>query len=240
MDEYLVEYLVIEEVDDKDDETETPADEVAKIGRDTYSSLEKAIDEATDGDTIVLLQDTKLENSSTLEAGVTLDGNGYTITYTGSKSAIIMSDDCVVENVTLRGTAPMNVWKGAYGLQAYNAENTTISDVTIKGFNAAILVNSSETTLTDVVDVSSNGFGGIEVSKGTDVSANSVLTVEGTVVNDTESSKAPTAWTECTDVNGDGAQGSVIGADWTSVVYEKDSSKYQIWWLIDSSNAPEA
>ena len=240
VDEYLVEYLVIEEVDDKNNETETPANEVAKIGRDTYSSLENAIEAASSGDTIVLLQDTKLGTSSYLNEGVTLDGNGYTITYTGTKSAIIMSNNCVVENVTLRGTAPMNVWKGAYGIQAYNAVNTTISDVTIKGFNAAILVNGSETTLTDVVDVSSNGFGGIEVSKGDGVTADSVLTVEGTVINDTESSKAPTAWTECAE-NGENAQGSVIGADWTSVVYEKESgSKYQIWWLIDSSNAPEA
>ena len=240
VDEYLVEYLVIEEVDDKNNETETPANEVAKIGRDTYSSLGDAIGAASSGDTIVLLQDTKLGTSSTLAEGVTLDGNGYTITYTGKGSAIIMNKDCVVENVTLRGTAPMNVWKGAYGIQAYNAEKTTISDVTIKGFNAAILVNGSETTLTDVVDVSSNGFGGIEVSKGTGVTVDSVLTVEGTVVNDTESSKAPTAWTECT-ASGENAQGSVIGADWTSVVYEKESgSKYQIWWLIDSSNAPEA
>ena len=226
-----------------DGDEEIPADEVvAKVGRDAYSSLEEAIAAAEDDDTITLTKNTTLETSSTLNEGVTLDGNGYTITYTGNKSAIIMSDDCVVENVTLRGTAPMNVWKGAYGIQAYNAKNTTISDVTIKGFNAAILVNGSETTLTDVVDVSSNGFGGIEVSKGEGVTANSVLTVEGTVINDTESSKAPTAWTECTDKNGDGAQGSVIGADWTSVVYEKKtpSSKYQIWWLIDSSNAPEA
>ena len=180
---------------------------------------------------------------ATLPVGVTLDGNGYTITYTGGmvdgvNSAIIMGDECVVKNLTLRGTAPMNVWNKGYGIQAYDAEDTTVSNVTIKGFNAAILVNGSDMTLEGIVDVSSNGFGGIEVSKGVGLTKNSVLTVEGTVVNTTESNKAPTAWTEC-KVNAADPEGSVVGSDWTAHYYIKTAgTDYQIWWLMDPANAP--
>ena len=86
------------------------------------------------------------------------------------------------------------------------------------------------------MDVSGNGFGGIEVSGG-----DAVLTVDdATVVNTTESKTAPTAWTECGEDGAD-PEGTVIGADWYSVVYEKVAdTTYQIWWVMDLSNAPSA
>ena len=226
-----------ENANGEDSGSETPGNEVAMIGRDSYETLEEAVNAAEEGDTITLMQDTSIGATITLTAGVTLDGNGYTITYTGKKvgdvnTAIVLSDDCVVENLTLRGTAPVNVWSSNYGIQAYQAENTVISDVTVKGFNAAILVNASDATLKGSVDVSNNGFGGIEVSGG-----DATLTVDATVVNTTESDKAPTAWTECGE-NGADQEGTVIGADWQSIVYQKDESSYQIWWFMDLGNAP--
>lgn len=107
------------------------------------------------------------------------------------------AEGAVIENVTVEGNTLLGNWNSAYGIQVYDTKDVVLSDVTISGFDAAILVNGSEVTLEGTVDVSGNEFGGIEVSKGSGLSNASVLTVNGEVVNSTEADDAPTAWTEC-------------------------------------------
>ena len=232
-----------------DDEEVTDKKTVATVDGKPFTSLEAALEEAKDGDVVTLAKDATVSDPTTVNPGVTLDGDGHTITYTGSRvgsgpnSALVLSDGSSVKNVNLVGSGPMNVWSGKYGIQAYDAGEVTISDVTISNFNAAILVNGSTATLSGTVDVSGNYFGGIEVSKGSGIEDASELVVDGTVINTTESATAPTVWTECTDAAGSGAQGSVTGVRWSSYVVTKTSGSkttYQIWWLMDSSIDPTA
>ena len=224
---------------DDDDVTE---DTEATVNGKAYDDLDEALSEATENATITLTKNVVLNETraTALPEGVTLDGNGHTITYTGSKngnvhSAIVLGDNCTVKDLTLVGDGIMSVWTGNFGIQAFNAKNVTVSDVTIKNFNAAILLNNADMTLTGTVDVSGNYYGGIEV--------NGTLIIEGALVNTTESSTAPTVWTGCDDVNGTDPAGTVTGGSMSKVVYKKmtdGETKYQIWWLKEIENDPNA
>lgn len=84
------------------------------------------------------------------------------------------------------------------------------------------------------MDVSDNEFGGIEVSKGSSVTSDAILTVAGTVVNTTEEDAAPTAWTEC-QAGGASPEGSINGVSWKQALIEKTgaTTTYQIYWYIN-------
>ena len=68
--------------------TVVPAENSAvSIGSKGFESLEAALNAVTASDTIKLLKDVvESKTSITLPAGVTLDGNGKTLTYTAEKS----------------------------------------------------------------------------------------------------------------------------------------------------------
>ena len=83
-----------------------------------------------------------------------------------------------------------------YGLKIYQASNITINSLKVRGGNAAILVNGSSVKLTGNTHVSDNTFGGIEVSRGGGVAANSQLTLQGVLWDEQhkESATRPAVW----------------------------------------------
>ena len=201
----------------------------------TYEELAAAIAD-TKVKTIILADDIALDAQINIRAGVTLDGAGYTIDATKVKttSAIVIADGCIVENVTVKGNTRRNSWDSNYGIQVYgNGIKASLEDVTVSGFDAAILVNGAELTLKGTVDVSNNEFGGIEISKGSAITTNAKLIVNATVVNTTESSTAPTAWIPCDDKDGSNAQGSIEGVVWVETIVEKDDESFQLWYTLD-------
>ena len=203
---------------------------------DTYEELTAAIANSK-VKTIILADDIALENKITLSAGVTLDGNRKTIDASKVKttSAIVIGNGCTVKDLTVEGNTLRNNWDSNYGIQAYgNGVKATLEGVTVTGFDAAILVNGAELTLQGTVNVSGNEFGGIEVSKGKDITVNAKLIVKGTVVNDTESDTAPTAWIPCDDKGAD-PEGSIEGVKWTWTLVTKDKDKgdFQLWYTIN-------
>ena len=201
-----------------------------------YDTLANALAAAQGGDTITLTTDVELDGQIEIPADVTLDGAGYTLdaSQVKTESAIVIVDGCTVKNLTVEGNTRMNSWDSNYGIQAYgDGVKATLEDVTVTGFDAAILVNGAELTLKGTVNVSGNEFGGIEVSQGDGIDEVSKLIVEGTVVNSTESDTAPTAWIPCKDAEGTNPEGSIEGVKWTETMVEKDNGDFQLWYTIN-------
>lgn len=100
-------------------------------------------------------------------------------------------------NKTMKMTMQDNTkWEStkAYVLQAYKSV-VTIQNIKLTGANAGLLVNGSTVTLDGKIDVSGNGFGGIELSQGKDVTEQVVLnTNNATIENTTETFAVPTLW----------------------------------------------
>jgi hypothetical protein len=105
---------------------------------------------------------------------VTIDGGNNTITFS---------------------TSTPTTWHGNYVFEVYNTSGVTISNIKLTGGNAALLVNSSTVTLTGAIDVSGNGFGGIESSKGGGLTTlPSLIVSSSTLTNTSEAYGLPTIW----------------------------------------------
>ena len=126
----------------------------------------------------------------------------------------------VTRDVTINGNSHKitlnvgdnTVWGGHYVLQAYKA-NVTINDIALTGGNAALLVNGSNVVLNGKIDVSGNGFGGIELANAAGVTP-SINLENANLVNTTEAYLLPTLWTdpvmEDVEVNYSGFAGNII------------------------------
>lgn len=105
----------------------------------------------------------------------------------------------VTRDVTINGNShkiTMNIadkmtWGSHYVLQAYKS-SVIINDITLTGGNAGLLVNKSNVTLNGTINVSGNGFGGIELT-GENPSIN---LKNANLVNNTETYLLPTLWVD--------------------------------------------
>ena len=132
-------------------------DDVSKLGEATittdevttvYEKVEDAISQAKEGETVTLTKDVTVEDTITIGKGVTLDGNGKTITYAGAQktenpSVLILAnsgaDNVTVKNVTLDTNGNLK-----HGVEFFAADNGTLSDVTVNGGSwTSVQVNGS-------------------------------------------------------------------------------------------------
>ncbi len=132
-------------------------------------------------DTITLGSNIDTTEKINITRPVTIDGNGYTMRYVGTFGSA--------------GSKDNTVWGGIYLLQVYNT-TATIKNIKLTGGNAGLLVNGSKVTLIGTIDVSGNGFGGIELAQGANIESTShlILGENANIVNTTESSDRPTIW----------------------------------------------
>ena len=161
----------------------------------TEEDLKQAI---ANGDKEVKLTDNITVASGNLNLGTTqhFDGNGKTISFeTTGQNLVSTHSGTIIENVIVENTVATEDWSSTYGIQCYNGDYT-IKNVTAKGGNAGILVNSANVTFEGTIDVSGNKFGGIEVSKSSNTQLQpSTLNINGaTIVNTTEEFRKPTIW----------------------------------------------
>lgn len=142
-------------------------------------------------DTITLSKDIETTEKINITRPVTIDGANHTMKYVGT-----FGTDASKSNT---------VWGGIYVLQVYKT-TATIKNIKLTGGNAGLLINGSKVTLNGTIDVSGNGFGGIELGKGAQVEDAPSLTLgkDINVVNNTEKESAPTIW-----VAKDGANGTI-------------------------------
>ena len=201
----------------------------------TEEELKQAI---ANGDKEVKLTDNITVASGNLNLGTTehFDGNGKTISFgTTGQNLVSTHSGTTIENVTVENTVATEDWSSTYGIQCYNGEYT-IKNVTAKGGNAGILVNSANVTLEGTIDVSGNEFGGIEVSKSSNTQLQpSTLNINGaTIVNTTEEFRKPTIWI-------DGAEdGNVVnGAESMFATTELVENQIQYYLEEKYSKFPE-
>ena len=135
----------------------------------------------TEVNTIILNKDIDTTQKINITRPIYFDGNGHTMKYVGTFGKDNSTDS--------------KVWGGIYVLQVYKT-NATIKDVKLTGANAGLLINGSEVTFEGTIDVSGNGFGGIELSQGSGVTETSKLSVKenGKIVNKDETKETPTLW----------------------------------------------
>ena len=143
-------------------------------------------------DTIILGSDINTTEKINITRPIYLDGKNHTIKYVGKFGD---SDD-------------FTVWAGIYVLQVYKTE-ATIKDIKLTGGNAALLINGSVVKLEGIIDVSGNGFGGIELGKGANVSEAPRVDLDSSteLKNESESSDKPTLWVP------DDTSGAVMSID---------------------------
>lgn len=146
----------------------------------TQEELKQALSD-TSVSTITLGNDIETTEKINIMRPVTIDGNHHTLRYVGTFGS--------------SGSKDNTVWGGIYLLQVYKTE-ATIKNIRLTGGNAGLLVNGSKVTLVGTIDVSGNGFGGIELAQGSGVNAVSHLVLDDSakIVNTTETSDKPTLW----------------------------------------------
>ena len=138
----------------------------------------KAALQNTEATIISLGEDIETTEKINITRPVTIDGNNHTIKYVGKFGSDQSSDN--------------KVWGGIYVLQVYKT-NATIRNIKLTGGNAALLVNGGNVKLEGTIDVSGNGFGGIELGQGSGVEdINHLIMDENTtIVNSTETLWVP-------------------------------------------------
>ena len=138
--------------------------------------------------TIILGKDIETTEKINITRPVTIDGNNKTMKYVGTFSSSNSSDN--------------TVWGGIYVLQVYKT-NATLKNIKLTGGNAGLLINGGHVTFEGTIDVSGNGFGGIELGKGSGVTTTPKLTISenAQIINTTESKDKPTLWVP-EDTNG--------------------------------------
>ena len=140
-------------------------------------------------DTIIIEKDIDTTSKITITRPVYIEGNNHTLRYTGTFGAENSKDN--------------TVWGGIYVLQVYKT-NATIKDIKLTGANAALLVNGGNVTFEGTIDVSGNGFGGIELGQGKGVTEIPKLALgnDAEIKNSTEKDNAPTLWVPDDTVKG--------------------------------------
>ncbi len=134
-----------------------------------------------DIDTIVLKNDIETTQKINITRDLYIDGANHTMKYVGTFGSDRSNDN--------------TIWDGVYVLQIYKS-TATIKDIKLTGGNAGLLINGSLVTFLGIIDVSGNGFGGIELGQGSNVTEIPKLSLkdDAKIVNKTEATNKPTLW----------------------------------------------
>lgn len=179
--------------------------------------LETALNSATNGQVVRLENDFSVSKqiNVTNKASFTLDGNNKTLTSTKSEPTKWESGN-------------------AFILEFYNStKQITVKNIKLTGSNAGMLVNSANVKLEGTIDVSGNGFGGINVDKGEEVPGvtieDAVLNVKSAkLVNTTETKIIPTIFSEIS---------SNSKVDYINNQLYRSTNGDQYYYFINSANA---
>lgn len=156
----------------------------AKIGNETYNTLEEALKAAQSGDTIVLQKDVST-GAVTLPAGVTLDGGNHVITCNTeiANGAFITATG---DNVTIKN-ATVNVdGKAKHGIQFYCVKGGKLENVNVMGGNfTAVIVNGAEVSINGG-NLSTNGYAVVEYAMGKNVTEVPKLTMNNVTTPNTD------------------------------------------------------
>lgn len=156
----------------------------AKIGDKTYKTLEEALKNVQNGQTIQLLKDVST-GAVTLPAGVTLDGGNHVITCNTeiANGAFITATG---DNVTIKN-ATVNVdGKAKHGIQFYCVKGGKLENVNVMGGKyTAVIVNGAEVSINGG-NLSTNGYAVVEYAMGKNVTTVPKLTMNNVTTPNTD------------------------------------------------------
>lgn len=214
------------------------APEVTETDVKNLEELTKAL-ENENIKTINIKADIEANAPVKVQRAVTINGGDHTLSFTGLESITGTEDDgliifaeTTVNNLTVNAGLgeTKSKWVGTYAIHVYNTK-AILNNVKATGGNGGILVNGSDVTLTGDIDVSHNGFGGIEVSLGTDLTQVSLNVTGATLKNDSEAYGLPTIWE-------DKVTGKVTGGTFTTNDQVKEN-QVQYYVVAENAVAPE-
>lgn len=167
---------------------------VALAGKTYYPTLKEAIDAAEAGDTVTLLKDITVDMGDKNAAAIaikkdlTLDGNGKTIAAnkSGAEEGMghilgIQGANVKVRDLTIDGTDK----SARHGIQVYGeGSKATLYSVTVKNcFGYGLVVNGATATATRLT-TDGNGWGGVNVTKGVNITDNPSFTLNSGTLTD--------------------------------------------------------
>ena len=147
----------------------------AYVTHDGFTTVAKdfatALSSATPGDVITLANDFKSTTPISLPAGVTLDGNGHSLTYTGAETSAFLDVTTKKDNVTIKNVT-INAGDATHAVQFYCNDGGSLENVTINGGNGtAVMVNgATDVSLIDSdLNPAEGAYANIEYGMGRDV-----------------------------------------------------------------------
>lgn len=139
----------------------TPAS-VAEVSGVKYSTLDDALDAVQADGTIELLADVTIADKSTVDKNLTIEGNGKTLTYTGSDRAIDVPNDAASKvNLTINDlTVDCTSSYCQRGINYNDDGELNLNGVTIKGTNLTYAVNLPGNSDNAKVDITNSNITG--------------------------------------------------------------------------------
>ena len=168
-----------------DDTYGVKAAPVAKIGTVEYATLNEAFAAAKDGEKVILLSDRKNFVTNTINANITIDLNGKTLSVGNNNPFFRTNGEVTIQNGTIDSQYACVI------VNAYNKltlKNVKITGVT--GNNGKNLVNvcsNAEVTIDKDTVLTASGSNGAAVFIGQDVDAKYTLNVYGKVIRKSKS-----------------------------------------------------
>lgn len=186
-----------------------------------------------------------INNTNSPSDSITVNGNGHIITaageqpwpnVNGSKHLVLITDaaggSTTADNVTLKNIT-LDSANLAYGLQSFCVTNTVLNNVTLTGsVGAGLTVNGSTVTAT-ALHTSGNGWGGVNVDKGSNVTDTTTFTFDAA---STFAEEAPVYSDDATKVT------ITAPAGWAKVSTPTDENANKCTWqqLFAGGNGTEA
>lgn len=190
--------------------------------------------EGSEVSSVKLTKDIETTHKINVTSDKIIDGNGHKITYVGTFKG--GSSD----NTVWGSDAAYPYNGGVYVIQAYNS-NVTIKNITLTGGNVGLSANGANLTLEGKIDVSGNGFGGIELTKGASptLSVPSLKMNNVTLVNSDETSATPTLYTDnLTSEEVDGMNIEYNGVKVAVSCDKKDGKPLQVQLFLNEKSLP--
>lgn len=198
-----------------------------------FMILPYSITTATDANTTTVKNQEELENA--------LGNSSYSTIIIGENfttdKKINITRDVIIDGNNKTITMQMEdntIWNTnqAYVLQAYRSK-VTIKNLSLTGANAALLVNGADVTLEGNINVSGNGFGGIEVATNGGVLPK-VSFNNAKLTNNSEKYLKPTLWTA--PINDENVAINYGFA--YNIKVEKDNGDIQRQYYLNKANVP--
>ena len=165
-------------------------DDVSKLGEGynektntVYEDIEDAIEQATEGDTIVLTKNAEVEAPMTLDESITIKGEeNVTLTYSANNQSAegtfitVTGDDVTLQDIIIDTNG-----KAKHGVQFYETTGGKLDGVTINGgtFTSVLINGSTEIEITDcILNPGENAYARIEYGMGTGVTTVPTMSID--------------------------------------------------------------